>query len=49
MSDQELMVLIGGISLVVVLFTAGMFIVFSRFLKQEKTRGENFRAVHRKD
>ena len=49
MSQQELMLLIGGVSLLVVVFTAAMYVVFARFLSQERRRGENFRAVHRDD
>jgi hypothetical protein len=49
MSNEELLLLIFGITFVMFAFTGSMFVLFKRFLDKEKQRGENFRAVHKDD
>ncbi|HSI72832.1 MAG TPA: hypothetical protein VK934_06615 [Fimbriimonas sp.] len=43
MTAEELMLLIGGVALLVVLFTGSMFVFFRRFLNKEREKAKAFR------
>ncbi len=48
MSVQELMLLILGITAVIVIFTSSMFLLFRKFLNNERAVGEKFRSENRR-
>jgi hypothetical protein len=47
MSAGELILLIGGVALLVVLFTGTMFVFFRRFLNKESEKAKAFREANR--